>query len=169
MRWRRKVSFAYPSRPGQLALDSADFSIPERETTFIIGRSGSGKSTIGNLILKAYQPLSGNITIDGVPLADIHPEWLRDNITLVQQQSVLFNETIFRNVAFGKKDCLAVTKEQVHRACRMVQLERAISEFPLGYDTIVGVGGKQLSGGQRQRVRFHEQMIVAPQRVSDSP
>lgn len=150
---RGQVSFAYPSRPGQLALDRASFSIPSHETTFIIGKSGSGKSTLGNLILKVYEPLSGTITFDGNPLQHIDSEWLRKNVTLVQQQTVLFNETIFRNIAFGRKDYENATREEVGEACRMSMLEDTLDSFPLGSDTVVGVGGTALSGGQRQRVR----------------
>lgn len=150
---RGQISFAYPSRPGQLALDKASFFIPSHETTFIIGKSGSGKSTLGNLILKAYEPLSGTIAFDGNPLQCIDSGWLRKNVTLVQQQTVLFNETIFRNIAFGRKDYENATREQVRESCRMSMLEDTLHEFPLGSDTIVGVGGTALSGGQRQRVR----------------
>ncbi|KAG0124731.1 P-loop containing nucleoside triphosphate hydrolase protein [Tuber indicum] len=146
------VSFTYPSRPSQLALNMVDFSIPAHRTAFIIGRSGSGKSTIGNLVLNMYQPVSGEITIDGLPLNSLDQEWLRENITVVQQQSVLFNETIFRNISIGRKDYRNVTEDQIRDACRMAMLEDTISELPLGYNTLAGVGGKQLSGGQRQRV-----------------
>ncbi|KAG0637482.1 P-loop containing nucleoside triphosphate hydrolase protein [Tuber brumale] len=146
------VSFTYPSRPSQLALNKINFSIPAHKTTFIIGRSGSGKSTIGNLVLNMYEPVSGEITIDGLPLNSLDQEWLRDKITVVQQQSVLFNETIFRNIAVGRKDYRKVTEDQIGDACRMAMLEDTISELPLGYNTLAGVGGKLLSGGQRQRV-----------------
>ncbi|CAZ81089.1 unnamed protein product [Tuber melanosporum] len=146
------VSFTYPSRPSQLALNMVDFSIPAHRTTFIIGHSGSGKSTIGNLVLNMYQPVSGEITIDGLPLNSLDQEWLRENITVVQQPSVLFNETIFRNISVGRKDYRNVTEDQIRDACRMAMLEDTISELPLGYNTLAGVGGKQLSGGQRQRV-----------------
>ncbi|RPB05319.1 P-loop containing nucleoside triphosphate hydrolase protein [Choiromyces venosus 120613-1] len=148
----KNISFAYPSRPSQLALNRVDFSITAHETTFIIGRSGSGKSTIGNLLLKIYEPLYGEITIDGLPLNTLDQEWLRENITVVQQQSVLFNETIFRNIALGRKDYWNATEDQIRDACDMAMLEDAISELPLKYKTLAGVGGKQLSGGQRQRV-----------------
>ncbi|CUS07101.1 unnamed protein product [Tuber aestivum] len=146
------VSFAYPSRPSQLALNSVDFSIPAHETTFIIGRSGSGKSTVGSLLLRLYEPLSGEITIDGLPLDSLNQAWLRGNITVIQQQNTLFNETIFRNIAFGRKDYWNVTEDRIRDACGMAILEDTISELPLGYYTPAGVDGKQLSGGQRQRV-----------------
>ncbi|KAL7273862.1 ATP-dependent permease [Rhizina undulata] len=148
----KNVSFAYPSRPDQLALDNVSFFIPAHETTFIIGKSGSGKSTLGNLILKLYEPRGGTITLDGNPLQVIDSDWLRNNITFVQQQSILFNETIFRNVAFGRKDFENATKEEVQEACRLAILEQTLLDLPQGYDSIIGHGGKQLSGGQRQRI-----------------
>ncbi|RPB10281.1 P-loop containing nucleoside triphosphate hydrolase protein [Morchella conica CCBAS932] len=148
----KSVSFAYPSRPCNLALNGASIFIPSHETTFIVGKSGSGKSTLGNLILKTYMPLSGTITLDGTSVQDIDQEWLRSNVTIVQQESVLFNETIFRNIAFGRKDYKSTTREEVHQSCRMSMLEETLRNFPLGSNTIVGAGGAALSGGQRQRV-----------------
>ncbi|PWW74978.1 P-loop containing nucleoside triphosphate hydrolase protein [Tuber magnatum] len=148
----KDVSFAYPSRPSQLALNKVDFSVPAYETTFIIGRSGSGKSTIGNLVLGLYEPVSGEITIGGLPLNSLDQVWLRENITVIQPQSALFNETIFRNIALGRKDYRDVTEDQIRDACSMAILDDTISELPLGYNTLAGVDGKQLSGGQRQRV-----------------
>ncbi|KAI5837635.1 P-loop containing nucleoside triphosphate hydrolase protein [Morchella snyderi] len=148
----KNVSFAYPSRPCHLALNGASVLIPSHETTFIIGKSGSGKSTLGNLILKTYMPLTGTIRLDGTPVQDINHEWLRSHVTMVQQESVLFNETIFRNIAFGRKDYKSTTREEVHQCCRMSMLEETLRNFPLGSNTIVGVGGAALSGGQRQRV-----------------
>jgi ATP-binding cassette subfamily B (MDR/TAP) protein 1 len=142
-----------------LALNGASIFIPSHETTFIVGKSGSGKSTLGNLILKTYMPLSGTITLDGTVVQDIDHEWLRSNVTMVQQESVLFNETIFRNIAFGRKDYKSTTREEVHRSCRMSMLEETLRNFPLGSNTIVGVGGAALSGGQRQRVRFHDRIL----------
>jgi len=107
-----------------------------------------------------YEPLSGEITIDGLPLNSLDQEWLREKITVVQQQNVLFNETIFQNIAFGGKDYRYVTEDQIRDACRMTMLEDAISELPLGYNTLAGVGGKQLSGGQRQRVRVYDPVCL---------
>lgn len=147
-----QVSFAYPSRPNELALKNASFFIPAHETTYIVGRSGSGKSTLGSLLTNTYQPLSGTIFIDGQPIETLSPQWLRENISLLQQQSVLFNETLFRNIAFGRTDYENVTFDDVLGACRMACLESTIHQLQSGLDTMVGVGGSQLSGGQRQRV-----------------
>lgn len=115
-----------------------------------------------------YEPLSGEITLDGLPLNSLDQEWLRENITVIQQDNVLFNETIFRNIAFGGKDYRNVTEDQIRDACRMAMLEDTISELPLGYNTLAGVGGKQLSGGQRQRVRAYDSVFLRT-RLIDVP
>ncbi|KAI4253174.1 MAG: hypothetical protein L6R42_007689, partial [Xanthoria sp. 1 TBL-2021] len=148
----RNVSFRYPSRPDQPALKHASFFFPAGETTFVIGTSGSGKSTLGNLLMRFYEPASGEIFIDGNPLQTLDIAWLRNNITLVQQQSVLFNETIFKNIAFARRDWEKVGRDEVKRSIDTAFLQNTINEFPKGVDTVVGAGGNAMSGGQRQRV-----------------
>ncbi|KAF8245217.1 P-loop containing nucleoside triphosphate hydrolase protein [Wilcoxina mikolae CBS 423.85] len=149
---RFSVSFTYQSRHSEPALTNTNLSIPAGKTTFIVGRSGSGKSTLGSLILNTYHPLSGDILIDGYPTQTLDPRWIKENVSLIQQQSTLFNETIFRNISFGRKDYENVTKEDVLDACKMAALGRTVTEFPHGLETVVGIGGKQLSGGELQRV-----------------
>ncbi|KAL8648109.1 MAG: hypothetical protein Q9226_006136, partial [Calogaya cf. arnoldii] len=148
----RNVSFRYPSRPDQPALKHSSFFFPAGETTFVIGTSGSGKSTLGNLLMRFYEPASGEIFIDGNPLQTLDIAWLRNNITLVQQQSVLFNETIFKNIAFARRDWEKVGRDEVKRSIDTAFLQDTINEFPKGVDTVVGTGGNAMSGGQRQRV-----------------
>ncbi|KAL8773245.1 MAG: hypothetical protein Q9209_001923 [Squamulea sp. 1 TL-2023] len=148
----RNVSFRYPSRPDQPALKHASFFFPAGETTFVIGTSGSGKSTLGNLLMRFYEPGSGEISIDGNALQTLDIAWLRNNITLVQQQSVLFNETIFKNIAFARRGWEKVGREEVKHSIDTAFLQHTISEFPKGLDTVVGTGGNAMSGGQRQRV-----------------
>ncbi|KAL8725683.1 MAG: hypothetical protein Q9166_007197 [cf. Caloplaca sp. 2 TL-2023] len=148
----RNVSFRYPSRPDQPALRSASFFFPAGETTFLIGTSGSGKSTLGNLLMRFYEPASGEIFVDGNALQTLDIAWLRNNITLVQQQSVLFNETIFKNIAFARRDWDKVKREEVKLAIDTAFLQHTIKELPNGLDTVVGSGGNAMSGGQRQRV-----------------
>lgn len=159
----RQVSFSYPSRPEQLALDSASFFFPAGETTFVIGKSGSGKSTLGNLLMRFYVPDSGDLLIDGNSIHELDINWLRNNMTLVQQQSVLFNETVFKNIAFGRRDHNKVRKQEVKRSIETAQLQNTIAELPLGLDTVVGTGGSAMSGGQRQRV------AIARARLRDTP
>ena len=133
------------------------------ETTFIVGRSGSGKSTIGNLLMLYYDIGSGEINIDGNSIQTLDISWLRNNVTLVQQQSVLFNETLFTNIAFGHKNFKHVTKEEVRRCLQTAYLQHAVSELPKGLDTLVGTCGSALSGGQKQRVS------IARARLRDTP
>ena len=157
------MSFAYPSRPSQLALKHVNLFCPAGETTFVVGRSGSGKSTLGNLLLRLYNPESGDIAIDGLSIRTLNENWLRENITLVQQQGTLFNETIAENIALGLKDHSKVSKENIKGACQFAMLQNTINNMPSGLDTVVGAGGRSLSGGQKQRV------AIARARLRDTP
>jgi ATP-binding cassette subfamily B (MDR/TAP) protein 1 len=134
-----------------LALVDINLRFPANRTTYIVGRSGSGKSTLGRLLLNVYRPLFGDISIAGHSIKALDPRWIRENISLIQQQSTLFNETVFRNISFGREDYENVTQAQVMDVCRMAALEKTIKDLPHGLNTIVG--GKQLSGGELQRVR----------------
>lgn len=133
------------------------------ETTFVVGRSGSGKSTVGSLLVKFYQPTTGRIFIDRNDLDDLSTSWLRNNVTLVQQQSVLFNETIFKNIAFGHQYYETVTHSQVTAGLDLVSLQATVADLPYGVDTEVGAGGSSLSGGQKQRI------AIARARLRDTP
>lgn len=147
-----QVSYAYPNRPSELALTNANLRILAGKTTFIVGKSGSGKSTLGSLICNIYQPLSGNISIDGNSTKILDDRWIREHISLVHSQSALFDETVFRNISFGRKDYENVTKDEVVAACKMAALDKTVLELPDGLDTTVGLDWKRLSGGQLQRV-----------------
>lgn len=157
------VSFAYPSNPEKLVLNRASFSFPAGEMTFLVGRSGSGKSTLSNLMLKFYNPLTGTIIIDGHPAETLADDWVRSNITLIQQSSILFDDSVFVNVAFGGRDPSRVTREEVQAACDMAMLQSTIAGLPDGLDTNVGMGGYNLSGGQKQR------LALARARLRDPP
>ncbi len=147
-----KVSFSYPSRRDELALDNVSFFLPAGETTFVVGRSGSGKSTLGNLLMRFYNPTSGHILIDDTPIQTLDMNWLRNNVTLVQQQNVLFNETLFKNIAFGHRDHGRVRKEELKTCIELAWLQQTISDLPRGLNTLLGNGGNTMSGGQKQRV-----------------
>lgn len=155
------LSFAYPSNPKQLALEKTNFFFPAGETTFVIGRSGSGKSTLSNLLLKFYEPASGNLSIDGESLQTLDVTWLRQNITLVQQQSILFDGSMFQNIALGSLRPDSVTKEEALAACEACMLRAVIDDLPEGLDTNMGAGA--MSGGQKQRV------ALARARLRDTP
>ena len=129
----------------------------------MVGKSGSGKSTLGNLLMRFYVPDSGDLLIDGNSIHALDINWLRNNLTLVQQQSVLFNESVFKNIAFGRRDHNKVRKEEVKRSIETAHLQDTIAELPLGLDTVVGTGGSAMSGGQRQRV------AIARARLRDTP
>ncbi|KAI1974428.1 ATP-dependent permease [Ophidiomyces ophidiicola] len=157
------VTFAYPSQPDRLVLDGCTFLFPSGDMTFIVGRSGSGKSTVGNLLLRFYLPASGEISIDGNSITSLDINWVRNNITLVQQQSSLFNETILKNIAFGSRDFDNLSPNDIENCISFAKLLETIQALPDGLDTIVGLGGDRLSGGQRQRV------ALARSRLRDTP
>ncbi|KAK0712842.1 P-loop containing nucleoside triphosphate hydrolase protein [Lasiosphaeria miniovina] len=157
------VSFAYPTNPTKTVLAPSNFRFPASQITFVVGRSGSGKSTLANLLLRFYEPLTGRITVDGHSVTELDLDWLRRNITLIQQSSVLFNDTFFRNVAFGAPEPDRVTVDEVRAACNMALLQSTIAGLPEGLDTQIGPGGYSLSGGQRQR------LALARAKLRDSP
>lgn len=157
------VSFAYPSNPDKLVLNRSSFFFPAGEMTFLVGRSGSGKSTLSNLILKIYDPHTGTIAIDGHPAETLADDWVRSNITLIQQSSILFDDSVFMNVAFGGDDPSRVTRDEVRAACDMALLQSTLAGLPDGLDTNVGMGGYNLSGGQKQR------LALARARLRDPP
>lgn len=113
--------------------------------------------------MRFYNPDSGDLLIDGNSIKTLDINWLRNNVTLVQQQSVLFNETIFKNIAFGRRDHHKVRKEEVKRSIETALLQYTIAELPHGLDTLVGAGGSTMSGGQKQRV------AIARARLRDTP
>ncbi|KAH7179800.1 P-loop containing nucleoside triphosphate hydrolase protein [Fusarium flagelliforme] len=160
----KNVSFAYPSNPTSKVLKESNFFFfPSGEITFIVGRSGSGKSTLGNLIVGFYEPLSGQVHVDNRPLQILDRQWVRENITLIQQSSVLFNESFFKNVAFGHQYPDAATRSEVMSACDAALLQSTLAALPEGLDTNVGADGYNLSGGQKQR------LALARARLRDPP
>lgn len=144
-------------------LRECDISFPAGQTTVVVGKSGCGKSTVGNLLMRFYLAQSGTITIDGSDIIDLDSTWLRNNVTLVQQQSILFSETIFTNIALGSQDPSRVAPSQVDTCLRLASLGDMLSNLPDGLETMVGSRGSALSGGQRQRV------AIARARLRDTP
>lgn len=141
-------------------MTGVNFFFPANETTYIVGRSGSGKSTVGNLLMKYYEIKQGEILIDGNSIQTLNLDWLRENITLVQQQNVLFNETILQNIAFGKRS--PASKLEILNATQTADLQQTIDDMPDGLNTVIGPAGKSLSGGQQQRI------AIARARIRDS-
>ncbi|KAH6609033.1 hypothetical protein Trco_002379 [Trichoderma cornu-damae] len=157
------VAFAYPSNPTKTVLNRSSFTFLPGKLTFIVGRSGSGKSTIGNLIAQFYDPSSGIVCLDGQPLTTLDADWVRSNVVLIQQLSVLFDDSVFNNVAVGLVDPEKATTEAVSSACEFALLQSTLSNLPEGLETRIGSNGHKLSGGQRQRV------ALARARIRDPP
>ncbi|KAL7953908.1 ABC-transporter [Trichoderma compactum] len=156
------VTFAYPSNPTKVVLNRSSFSFSAGQLTFIVGRSGSGKSTIGNLIAQFYEPSSGLVCLDGQPLASFDQTWVRSKIALIQQLSVVFDDSFFNNVAIGLGDLENATREAVSSACEFALLQSTLSSLPEGLETRIGSNGHELSGGQRQRVALARARIRDP-------
>ncbi|KAL7927093.1 P-loop containing nucleoside triphosphate hydrolase protein [Trichoderma austrokoningii] len=156
------VTFAYPSNPEKTVLNKSSFFFPAGQLTFIVGRSGSGKSTIGNLVSQFYDPSSGLICLDGYPLATLDGDWVRSNIALIQQLSVVFDDSVFNNVAVGHHDPEAVTREAVSTACEFALLQSTLSGLPEGLNTRIGSSGQKLSGGQMQRIALARARLRDP-------
>jgi ATP-binding cassette subfamily B protein len=143
------VDFAYPTRPETLVLNGVSLQVRPGEKVAIVGPSGAGKSTIFHLILRFYDPSSGTIRFDGVPIADLDPLALRRHIALVPQDTVIFAASVTDNIRFGRPDA---SDADVKRAAELALASEFINRLPQGFDTSVGERGVTLSGGQRQRI-----------------
>ncbi len=143
------VSLSY-TRDDRLALRNINLDIPAGLAVALVGASGSGKSTIANLVPRFYLPTNGRITLDGYDLADLTLASLRANIALVSQEVVLFNDTIASNIAYGQMR--EVPEDEIVAAAEAAHAMEFIREMPLGLNTLVGERGVKLSGGQRQRI-----------------
>lgn len=130
------------------------------QTVALVGESGSGKSTVISLIERFYDPESGHIFLDGVEIQKLKLSWLRQQMGLVSQEPVLFNETIWTNIAYGKQGEAA--EEEIIAAAKAANAHNFISALPHGYDTNVGERGVQLSGGQKQRIAIARAIVKDP-------
>ncbi len=144
-----KVSFAYPTRPGTLALDDVSMSVRAGEKVAIVGPSGAGKSTLFHLLLRFYDPASGSISFDGVPIRDADPSEVRSRIALVPQDSVAFAASARENIRFGRPDA---SDADVERAAEQAHATEFIQRLPGAFESPLGERGVTLSGGQRQRI-----------------
>jgi ATP-binding cassette subfamily B protein len=143
------VSFAYPMRPDALAVDGVSLSVRAGEKVAIVGPSGAGKSTLFHLLLRFYDPASGVISFDGVPIRAADPHDVRSRIALVPQESVAFAATARENIRFGRPEA---TDAEVERAADLAHATEFIRRLPDGFETPLGERGVTLSGGQRQRI-----------------
>ncbi|ATY58338.1 a-Factor sex pheromone exporter [Cordyceps militaris] len=157
-----EVSFAYPTAPTVKCLDKCTISIPAGELTFLVGRSGSGKSTVASLASRTYDTTSGSIFMDGVPINKLEKKWMQRHVMLVDQTPVIFKDTLFQNVVFGHPDPASATHQEVLQACYKFGLESAIATLSAGIHTVVGGEGCPLSGGQRQRVALARAYLRDP-------
>jgi ATP-binding cassette subfamily B protein len=151
------VVFGYdPERP---VLDRVDLEIPAGRTVALIGRTGSGKTTLTALLPRFYDVGEGRVLIDGVDVRDLRRRSLRREIGVISQDPFLFSASVRDNIAFGIPDA---PHEAVEAAARAAQAHDFISELPQGYDTVIGERGITLSGGQRQRVAIARALLIDP-------
>lgn len=155
-----KVTFSYKGLKGEPIIDNISFTLEKGMTLGIVGSTGSGKTTLINLIPRFYDAKSGKILIDGVDIRNYTFEELRDKISIVPQKTVLFSGTIKENIKWGKEDA---TDDEVREVCKIADADSFITSFNKGYDSIVGQGGSNLSGGQKQRIAIARALIKRPE------
>jgi ATP-binding cassette subfamily B protein len=151
------VSFHYD--PEREILNDVDFTIPPGKTVAVVGTTGAGKSTLARLLYRFYDVTGGRITIDGQNISEITQDSLRTAIGIVPQDTVLFNDTIYYNIAYGRPDA---TKDDIVAAARAAHIHDFIQSLPLGYETRVGERGLKLSGGEKQRVAIARTVLKNP-------
>jgi subfamily B ATP-binding cassette protein MsbA len=152
----RNVSFAYADK---VVLSDINLTVPKGKTVALVGPSGGGKSTLIDLFPRFIEPQSGEILIDGKNIQSVTMDSLRALMGIVNQESILFNDTIFNNIAFGKTN---ISKEDVEAAARIANAHNFIIETEKGYDTNIGDRGTKLSGGQRQRICIARAVLNNP-------
>lgn len=168
------VKHIYPSRPNVVAMNSVSLDIPPGKVTALVGASGSGKSTIIGLLERFYMPVEGRILLDGQDISSLNIHWLRQQISLVAQEPVLFSGTIFDNIRFGLSGTLLGEssdedlKDLVEGAAKNANAHEFISQLPEGYKTNVGQRGALLSGGQKQRIAIARAIISDPKSKSSN-
>ncbi|XP_051121081.1 ABC transporter B family member 15-like [Andrographis paniculata] len=155
----KHINFAYPSRPESIVFEDFNLKIPAGKTVALVGGSGSGKSTTVALLQRFYDPLSGEILLDGVDIDKLQLKWLRSQMGLVSQEPALFATSIKENILFGKENA---SMEEIIEASKASNAHNFINMLPQGYDTQVGERGVQMSGGQKQRIGIARAIIKAP-------
>ncbi|KAL4457545.1 hypothetical protein ABPG75_012410 [Micractinium tetrahymenae] len=155
----RNVTFAYPQRPEVKVFRNFNLKVPCGHSVALVGESGSGKSTVIGLIERFYDPLAGQVLLDGRDIRELNLRWLRDHLSLVGQEPILFNMTVKDNIRYGRPDA---SEEEVEAAACAANAHGFISNLPEAYDTKLGEGGITLSGGQKQRVAIARAIIKDP-------
>lgn len=131
-----EIDFAYPSRPGNLVLRKFNLKVVACQTVGLVGSSGSGKSTVINLLQRFYDPLGGEILLDGIGIKSLQLKWLRSQMGLVAQEPILFATTVKENILFGKEEA---SLEEIVQAAKAANAHNFISQLPNGYDTLVSI------------------------------
>ena len=155
----KDVTFAYPSRPDFLAMNHVDFAVPQRARYALVGTSGAGKSTLFSLLLRFYQPASGEIEVFGRNMTEWPVSALRYNIGIVPQEPVIFAASAMENIRYGRLDA---SDEEVIAAAQTAHAHGFISALPEGYDSFLGERGVRLSGGQKQRISIARAILKNP-------
>jgi subfamily B ATP-binding cassette protein MsbA len=151
-----RVSFRYPGSPGGLVIESLSLEVKAGEVVALVGPSGAGKSTLANLVPRFYDVTGGSIRVDGRDIRDLTLVSLRSQIGIVAQDTFLFNDTVTRNIAYGRPE---VSAAEVRRAAETALAHEFIERLPQGYDTVIGDRGLKLSGGQRQRLAIARALL----------
>ncbi|OBT45843.1 hypothetical protein VE00_03866 [Pseudogymnoascus sp. WSF 3629] len=154
----KDVHFAYPTRPAVDIFSGLDFTIPSGSNVAIVGPSGGGKSTIGSLLLRFYNPTSGQVFINGIDISTMNGKSLRRRIGMVGQEPVLMSGSVAENIAYGRPNA---SRSEIIAAARKANCQ-FIEDFPEGLDTQVGARGAQLSGGQKQRIAIARALLKDP-------
>lgn len=152
----KNVNFAYDQKP---VLKDINITIPKGKMIALVGPSGGGKSTLADMVPRFYDVGGGELLIDGKPLKDYQIESLRKQMGVVTQESILFNDTIYNNIAFGMTNA---TKESVIEAAKVANAHEFIMQTENGYNTVIGERGSKLSGGQRQRLSIARAVLKNP-------
>ncbi len=153
------VSFFYPSAPDKIVIKDLNLTIKPGEHLAFVGPSGSGKSTLANLLLGLYAPTSGRILIDGVPQSEWDMRWIRRQLAVVMQESILLSGSVGENIRFAKPDA---SDAEIRAAAKLANAEEFILKMPEGFKTPVGERGVALSGGQRQRIAIARSVLRNP-------
>jgi subfamily B ATP-binding cassette protein MsbA len=152
----KDVEFQYPDASGNFHLENVNLEVNAGEVVALVGPSGSGKTTLANLVPRFYDVTGGSIRIDGRDIRDLQLASLRDHISIVAQDTFLFNDTVANNIRYGKRNA---KPDEIRAAARNALAEEFISQMPAGYDTMIGERGVRLSGGQRQRLAIARALL----------
>jgi ATP-binding cassette subfamily B protein len=149
-----KVRFSYDD--DKEVIHSISFTARQNEVTALIGPSGGGKSTVSKLAASFWNPDSGHVKIDNVDISTINNEKILENYSIVFQDVILFNSSIFDNIKVGKKEA---SEDEVYRVAKLARCDEFVDKLPEGYDTVIGENGRLLSGGQRQRISIARALL----------